>query len=232
VTTTSGFASLWLIPRLRGFTALHPEVDVRISASLKVVNLERSLVDVAVRYCRVEEAPEGAPMLFGEELFPVCSPALQTDGVQPLRALEDLAHVTLLHVDEAGGFLDWSTWLAAQGHADLRPAASLRFDTYEQMIQAALSGQGVALGIGRLVSRLIDQGQLVAPFCKSVVGNRAYYVLRSATTGARPHVEAFVAWLVEEAKAVLATSRPAAPLSSPPPAAPSAGARPRARSRP
>ncbi len=60
VTTTGGFASLWLIPRLRTFTALHPDVDVRISASYKTFNLERSLVDVAVRYCSEEEAPEGA----------------------------------------------------------------------------------------------------------------------------------------------------------------------------
>ncbi len=82
VTTTGGFASLWLIPRLRTFTALHPDVDVRISASYKTVNLERSLVDVAVRYCKEEEAPEGAIRLFGEELFPICSPALQAEGAQ------------------------------------------------------------------------------------------------------------------------------------------------------
>ena len=85
VTTTGGFASLWLIPRLRSFTALHPEVDVRISATYKTFNLERSLVDVAVRYCKEEEVPEDAIRLFGEELFPVCSPALQTDGPHPLR---------------------------------------------------------------------------------------------------------------------------------------------------
>src|SRR5262245_53050437 len=58
VTTTGGFASLWLIPRLRSFTALHPDVDVRISATYKAFNLERSLVDVAVRYMQEEYAPE------------------------------------------------------------------------------------------------------------------------------------------------------------------------------
>ena len=76
VTTTNGFASLWLIPRLRGFTALNPDVDVRISASYKLVALERSLVDVGVRLCRAEDAPEGSICLFGEQLFPICSPAL------------------------------------------------------------------------------------------------------------------------------------------------------------
>ena len=203
VSTTGGFASLWLIPRLRTFTAQHPDVDVRISATYKIVDLERSGVDVAVRYCTPEEAPGGVIRLFGEELFPVCSPALQTEGTHPLRSLPDLAHHSLLHIDHARDHMDWDTWLAAYGHAGLRPAASVRFDTYEQMIQAAVGGQGVAMGIGRLVSGLMASGQLVAPFCQSTIGSRAYYIVRSAHTHDRPHVQAFVAWLVAEAKAAM-----------------------------
>ena len=231
VTTTSGFASLWLIPRLRRFTALHPDVDVRISATYKTINLERSLVDVAVRLCNLADAPEGAPRLFGEELFPICSPSLVDGGARPLRVLSDLEHHALLHMHGAEGLLDWGTWLAAQGHPDLRPAASLRFDGYEQMIAAALSGQGVAMGIGRLVSGLLSEGKLVAPFRKSMVGEHAYYVIRSSQTGTRPHVQAFVDWLVAEAKSVAIAPNGAA-VNSPPPAARSAGARPRARSEP
>jgi DNA-binding transcriptional LysR family regulator len=229
VTTTNGFASLWLIPRLRGFTMLQPDVDVRISATYKEINLERSLVDVAVRLCEPADAPEGAARLFGEELFPVCSPALLDAGPHALRRLQDLEHHALLHMHGAEGLLDWGTWLAAQGCVDLKPAASLRFDGYEQMIGAALSGQGVAMGIGRLVSGLLQEGRLVAPFSKSVVGERAYYVIRSSQTGMRPHVQAFVDWLIAEAKTV-AVAQGRAVLSSPPPAAKSAGAKPRARS--
>ena len=203
---------------------------MRISASYKTVNLERSLVDVAVRYCKEEEAPEGAIRLFGEELFPICSPALQTEGPNPLRALADLEHHALLHMDEARDHMDWDTWLAAQGHGGLKPAASVRFDSYEQMIQAALSGQGVAMGIGRLVSGLIDSGKLVAPFCKSVTGSRSYFIIRSAITRTRPHVQAFVDWLIEEAKTAIAVEKEA--LSSPPRAARSNGATRRARSTP
>jgi DNA-binding transcriptional LysR family regulator len=226
VTTTGGFASLWLIPRLRGFTALHPDVDVRISATYKPVNLERDLVDVAVRYGREEDAPLGAVRLFGEELYPVCSPALQRQGVNPLLRLDDLRHHALLHMADANGFLDWETWLAAQGLADVKPAASLRFDSYEQMIQAALSGQGVAMGIDRLVRQLLDEGRLVAPFSKSLIGARAYFVIRSSLTGRRAHVQAFVDWLIAEARAVI----PAAALSSRPPEGRSGDAARRARS--
>jgi DNA-binding transcriptional LysR family regulator len=226
VTTTSGFASLWLIPRLRGFTTLNPDVDVRISASYKLVALERSLVDVAVRLCRAEDAPEGSVCLFGEQLFPICSPAYIAQTRHALRSPSDLAQHTLLHMDGlAGGYFDWSTWLAAEGFPDLKPAASLRFDGYDQMISAALSGQGVAMGIGHLVRDLLAEGRLVAPFPNTVKGPRAYYIVRSQTTGARPHVAAFVDWLVKEARA--ATH---APLSSRPPAVPSAAAARRARS--
>jgi LysR family glycine cleavage system transcriptional activator len=127
--------------------------------------------------------------------------------------------------------MDWDTWLAAQGHAGLKPAASIRFDSYEQMIQAALSGQGVAMGIGRLVSGLIDSGGLVAPFCKTVTGSRSYFIIRSTLTRTRPHVQAFVDWLVQEAKTAIAVEQKEV-LSSPPPAARSNGATRRARSAP
>src|SRR6185503_14176898 len=118
VTTTGGFASLWLIPRLRTFTALHPDVDVRISATYTTVSLERSGVDVAVRYCRAEDAPADAVRLFGEELFPVCGPALLAAQPHPLRSLVDLRHHALLHmeIDWARDPMDWDTWLTAQGH--------------------------------------------------------------------------------------------------------------------
>jgi LysR family transcriptional regulator, glycine cleavage system transcriptional activator len=231
VTTTGGFASLWLIPRLRSFTALHPDVDVRISATYKTVNLERNLVDVAVRYCKEEEASEGAIRLFGEELFPICSPALQSEGPNPLLGLSDLRHHSLLHMAEAKDHMDWDTWLAAQGYPGLKPAASVRFDSYEQMVQAALSGQGVAMGIGRLVGGLLDSGRLVAPFCKSVIGSRSYFIVRSTITRSRPHVGAFVDWLIEEAKTAIAVEGKMA-LSCPPPAVQSNGARRRARSTP
>ena len=138
----------------------------------KTVDLERSRVDVAVRYCKAEEAPDGAVRLFDEELFPVCSSSLlQPTGPHPLRTLADLQHHSLLHMDVDGrDHMDWDTWLAAQGYAGLRPAASMRFDSYEQMIQAAVGGQGVAMGIGGLVSGLMAVGPARRPVRREHVG--------------------------------------------------------------
>src|SRR6202030_4170971 len=203
LTTTTGFASLWLIPRLQRFTRLHPDVDVRISATTAVINLERSLVDLAIRYCRPEDVPERATRLFGEEVVAVCSRSLLRDRSRPLKRPHDLKHHTLLHFDYAGAqasFLDWSTWLTSLGIGDLKPTGALHFSQYEQMIQAAISGQGVALGRQPLVNDLLAAGTLVAPFKRAVVGSRAYFVVESEHAAAKPHVQQFAAWLVEEAK--------------------------------
>jgi LysR family glycine cleavage system transcriptional activator len=92
------------------------------------------------------------------------------------------------------------------GLPDLEPAGSVRFSHYDQMIQAAVRGEGVALGRLPLMSQQIEDGSLVAPFEKArrrgrgTVSTRAYYVLTAPSAIARPEVKAFIDWLVEEAK--------------------------------
>jgi LysR family transcriptional regulator, glycine cleavage system transcriptional activator len=203
ITTTTGFASLWLIPRMQRFTSLHRDVDVRISATTDMLNLDRSLVDLAVRYCRPELVPEGAVRLFGEEVLPVCSPSLLRNSSRPLRRPQDLAGQVLLHFDFPGAekmVMDWGTWLTALGIGDLKAAGALHFSQYEQMIQAAISGQGVALGRQPLVKELISSGALVAPFNAAVVGTRAYFLVESRLAANKPHVRAFAAWLIDEVR--------------------------------
>lgn len=202
VTTVSGFASLWLIPRLKRFTRLHPHVDVRIVANDRILDLERSQIDLAIRYTKTERAPAGAERLFAEDILPVCHPSLVTDAAAPLRQPKDLARHTLLHLDYHGAsrtWFDWGTWLTALGIEDLKPAGSLRFSRYDQMIQAAMDGQGVALGVSPLINEAIRSGTLVAPFDRQVDGPHGYYLIRSSAGAAKPQVAAFVAWLHEEA---------------------------------
>jgi LysR family glycine cleavage system transcriptional activator len=202
ITTTTGFASLWLIPRLRRFTSVHPDVDVRISATTDVLNLERSLIDLAIRYCRPDSVPEGAVKLFGEEMIPVCSRALLRDKARPLKRPEDLVHHTLLHFDYVGAemmYMDWGTWLTSRGIGDLKPAGALHFSQYEQMIQAAISGQGVALGRQPLLNDLIEAGTLGVPFQQPLVGSRAYFIVESRLGAGKPHVREFAQWLLAEA---------------------------------
>jgi LysR family transcriptional regulator, glycine cleavage system transcriptional activator len=115
----------------------------------------------------------------------------------------DLAHHILLHFDYPGAeklVMDWGTWLTALGIGDLKAAGSLHFSQYEQMIQAAIAGQGVALGRQPLVNELILSGALVAPFKAAVVGTRAYFIIESPLAAAKPHVREFAAWLMDEVR--------------------------------
>jgi DNA-binding transcriptional LysR family regulator len=203
VTTTPGFAGIWLIPRLASFTALHPDVDVRISAQNEFSNLDRNGVDVAVRYHTREGVGEGADLLFGEVIFPVCSPRLARDPARPLKKPEDLRHHMLLHMETGPATVlqSWSMWLRALKLEGLVPSGSLHFSAYDQLIQAALAGQGVALGRSPLIDALLRDRRLVAPFRQTLASPRSYFVLQTAAASRKSEVQAFVAWLHREARA-------------------------------
>jgi len=202
VTTTPGFAGVWLIPRLASFTAVHPEVDVRISAANNFVNLNRDGVDLAIRYQTEEGAGEGAELLFGDVVMPVCSPRLLRDPARPLKVPDDLRHHVLLYLDSGPGadMQDWPMWLRAMKLEGVKPASVLHFSQFDQLINAAVSGQGVALGRSPLLQQMLRTRQLVAPFKKTVASPRSYYLVRSATAARKPEVEAFAAWVREEAR--------------------------------
>jgi DNA-binding transcriptional LysR family regulator len=121
ITTTPGFASLWLIPRLARFTASHPQVDVRISATLEVLDLQRSAIDVSVRLTTLDKGL-GRP-LFEEQVLPVCAPQLLQDRSKPLVRPADLAHHTLLAIDTPRGqslTMDWEPWFKVMGLPEIR----------------------------------------------------------------------------------------------------------------
>ena len=202
VTATIGFASLWLIPRLTDFRSQRPDIDIRIAANNKMLDLEREGIEVAVRYCAPKAAPRGAIKLFGEMVLPVCSPKSVT-RTAPLTRPEDLRHHVLLHYERPDGitpWLSWTVWLEVMQLQGLKPAGSLRFSQYDQTIQAAIDGQGVALGTTPLVRQLIKQGRLIAPLARKFDSLRAYYLVTSAAAAERPEVKDFAAWLLRRAK--------------------------------
>ncbi|MEO5696798.1 MAG: transcriptional regulator GcvA [Burkholderiaceae bacterium] len=202
LTTTPGFAGLWLIPRLAGFTVAQPDVDVRISAVYSLVNLNRDGVDLAVRYQPEPAAGDAAELLFGEVVLPVCSPRLLDHPDRPLKTPADLRHHVLLHLDSGPGadLQDWPMWLRAMKLEGLKPASVLHFSQFDQLINAAVNGQGVALGRSPLLKQLLRERQLVAPFRKTVASPRSYYLVQSSSARHKPEVQAFAAWLREEAQ--------------------------------
>ncbi len=202
VTTTIGFASLWLIPRLADFRSQRPDIDIRIAADTRMLDLEREGIEIAIRYCTPKAAPEGAIKLFGEVVLPVCSPKLVTRGA-PLATPADLRHHVLLHYNQPewpSPWLSWTVWLETMQLSSLKPAGSLRFGQYDQVIHAAIDGQGVALGTSPLVGQLIKQGKLIAPLAKKFDSPRAYYLVTSPGAAERPEVKEFAGWMIRQAK--------------------------------
>ncbi len=201
LSTTVSFASLWIIPRLSTFRARHPEAEVYISADDRLVDLSRGDVDVAIRYLPDAKAPEGSVRLFGERMLPVVSPKLVRRGGTPLARPADLARHVLLHLDDPEGrtpWLEWSVWLGSNGQLGLKPAGALRFKLYDQLIQAAVGGQGVALGRVPLIAEHLRDGRLVAPFPKRYDSARGYYAVVAPHAADRADVAAFVDWLRDE----------------------------------
>src|SRR5512140_3993612 len=202
VSCTMGFASLWLVPRLMDFRAECPDIDIHIAANNTILDIDREPVELAVRYCPADLAPAGSVRLFGEEVFPVCAPGLKGIGGHPLRAPEDLRDHVLLEQEDAQTerpASSWNMWLEAMGLHRMKPAGMLRFSHYDQLIQAALDGQGVALGVSPLVRRHIGQHRLVRPFDRRIASPRAYHLITARRAIGRPDVAAFSDWLLRNA---------------------------------
>lgn len=204
VSTSVPFASLWLVPRLAELRRRHPDVEVRISADNDMVDLRARGFDLAIRFCRPDIAPDGAVPLFGEEVFPVCAPALLHDATHPLRMPRDLAHHVLLSLDDVSRlpWLDWSQWLAANDVPGLKPAHTLELSHYDQLIRAAVDGEGMALGRTPLIQRFIESGKLVAPFHGRAASPRKYFLVARSDQRMTPAVKAFAEWMTSVARSI------------------------------
>lgn len=202
ITAAVSIASLWLVPRLAAFQALEPDFDVLISADNRFVDLEREGIDLALRYDDPGGVAADAVHLFAEVVFPVAAPAVVAGLASPLRP-EDLAGATLLSYADAGQrvpWLSWEPWLQGINLAHVRPKAVLQFNQYDQLIRAAEDGRGIALGRGPLVTQSLAAGRLAAlPEGHRHIAARAYFLVRGPGA-ARPEVERFAAWLLDEAR--------------------------------
>jgi DNA-binding transcriptional LysR family regulator len=206
VTTSVSFAALWLVPRLNDFRRLHPGIDMRLAATNEIQDLEREGIDVAIRYCTPKTAGSSAVRLFGEQVFPVCSRFLLAG--RKLASPQDLSGEVLLHYDDPERrypWLSWDAWFELTRTQGVKPAGMLRFSHYDQLIQAAIEGQGIALGRTRFVNNWVKQGKLVLPFGKrymcSPADSRAYYLVRSPGSAVRAEVAKFSHWLQQQARA-------------------------------
>jgi LysR family glycine cleavage system transcriptional activator len=196
VTTLPSIASKWLVPRLGRFRQAYPDIDLRIDATQHLTDFARENVDVAVRYGRGQWDGTRADRLMTEDFFPVCSPEL-IDGDPPLHKLDDLRRHTLLHDDNR---TDWTVWFLAVGIEGGDPTRGPEFSDSSLVLQAAVEGQGVALGRSALAAADLAAGRLAQPFDISLPATFAYYLVCPEATAERPKIVAFRDWLLAEMK--------------------------------
>lgn len=202
ISVMPSFGAHWLVGRLGRFQAAHPEIDVRVTTTPRLVDFAREDVDVAIRYGRGDWPGLRCERLLTEEIFPVCSPRLM-EGPHPLRRPEDLAHHTLLHVLHYPD--DWRLWLRAAGVSTVDPERGPRFEIFSLALQAAIQGVGVAVARGALAAEDLRAGRLVAPFDLELPSECAYHFVVPEATADQPKIRAFRDWLFEEAAASAAS---------------------------
>jgi putative choline sulfate-utilization transcription factor len=201
VSASVAFAWFWLMPRLERFGALQPDVDLRVLATDQPVMPGTGEVDVAVLFGSGQWDGLQSRLLFGERVYPVCSPAWLRDHPALLRP-EDLLDQTLLHLEygkSSFGGVDWRTWLLRQGVNGQPVRRGLRFNSYPMVLQAAEAGQGVALGWSYVTDPLLTQGRLVCPVNRTVETTDGYYLCTSGNPGLSAGTAAFISWIGTEA---------------------------------
>jgi len=199
ITATIGVAGLWLVPRLGNFFADHPDIEVRISANSRVVDLAADGIDLAIRYDSHDAAERGGVCLFSETIVPMAHPSLGISALTP----ELIEQQVLLEFDGPyRPWLQWSEWLASQGWSEVRAKGILRFNQYDQIIHAAVAGQGIALGRHALVGDMLADGRLKALTLPAPGPSfdRAYWLIQ-AEADPSPAVREVVRWILAEAGA-------------------------------
>jgi LysR family glycine cleavage system transcriptional activator len=197
VSCSPNFASKWLVPRLGDFLAAHPDIDLRISASLQHVSFEGDGIDLAVRHGEGDWPHLHVTQLCREQLFPICSPRVIA-ARDPAGSVDDLAGHTLIHDRDRKG---WAMWLAAVGATverfDLRHGPV--FSQTSLAIDAAVAGQGIALARSALAMLDLAAGRLIRPVRNAVPATFAYWIVCPQPHAGRPKVERFRQWLLGEA---------------------------------
>ncbi len=208
VNTFASMASMWLIPQMEAFQRTHPDVDIRVAATDNLVDLDDGDNDLVLRYCSPQKVPAEAQRLFGEVLTPVISPWLAariaSGELPPLLKATDLAGHTLAEEDDCHSdsvLLSWRGWLEQQGLAGLQPRRWMVLNFTHQQIQAALTGQAVALARLGLVTEALERGELIEPFglAGRIHSPLAYWLLLPVGGSLRPEVQQFSDWISERA---------------------------------
>ncbi|MFK7940534.1 MAG: LysR substrate-binding domain-containing protein [Roseovarius sp.] len=202
LSATNSVASLWLMPRMPEFHATHSNITISLFSSDIDVECLTDSFDLSILRGDGQWPGYDAQELFGETIFPVCSPGyLETRG--QIERVEDLTRHALIEVsNNHTEWMDWRRWLSEQGYEAQNVKYSTSVNTYPLGVHAAMDGLGVALGWGHLVDRHLQSGALVRPLKDQQLRTRSgYYLLRAQGLANHPEADDVSKWLLAESAA-------------------------------
>jgi len=203
VSSTIAIASFWLTPRLARFRTKHPNIEIHVAISDTPQDLMADGIDVGLRYGNGNWRGLNALRLLDINSFPVCSPAYLKNAA-PVSAPGDLLNHSLINLDGAPHVSeDWRWWLKGHDVSVPKTFKTLGFDSYDNVIQAALEGHGVALGFSGLVTDLITKGRLLRPIESELTRGLAVYLVIPSSIKPAPKVQEFIDWILDEAAAAM-----------------------------
>jgi len=200
VTAGPGFTSKWLAPRFFQFAQNNPDIDLRFSASLKMVDFNVDEVDMAIRFSQHEDEGVYSQTIVEEWVTPMVAPAL----ADRLKTPEDLLNIPLLHQDDTTFLrpkIDWDAWFSAAGVTPPTTAGT-HFGQADHTVNAALSGGGAMLGRVSMTERHLNEGRLVMPFDLTLWMNATYRIVCPSGVETRPQVARFIEWVMSEVSAI------------------------------
>jgi len=186
------FAGLWLVPRLAEFHARVPNTQVEILVEKDANPLRGRRSDCAIQYSEADRERENGEVLFRSRLFPVCAPGLMKR--LPLRSPKDLRFHTLLHDRTYAEWQDYHEGFSMT--LDVNVGSAI-FGATALCLDAAVRGQGVAIGDDYLAAMYLSEGRLVRPFDSALHSRNAYYFIAPKRNSRHSAVTAFRQWLFE-----------------------------------
>ncbi|MEO1705913.1 MAG: transcriptional regulator GcvA [Pseudomonadota bacterium] len=197
VTAGPAFTAKWLAPRLFEFAQAHPEIELRFSASLRMMDFNRDGVDVAIRFSN-SDASAGlySLPLASEWVTPVMVPELAQRYPTP-ESLRDAPLITDLSIDFLDPNPDWAAWFRTMGVAPAEVHGP-KFSQADHAVDAALAGVGVVLGRRALCIKDIAEGRLVAPYGVALNTGARFRFMCPEGLERRPQIKAFRDWMLEE----------------------------------
>ena len=205
ITCEPSFASAWLVPKLNKFKEVHPNIEVLIDSSPKIVSLSDGSVDIAIRFGINDYSSNLiVKRLYQEYLAPYCSPSLVSKNI---KSFEEIERFPLLRWDTSQfnwsnntrRWMEWENWIKyAKQNQNLNLKYGSKFTDYNLALQCAIAGQGFILGSTPVLKGIIEKGLLVDPFNLSIKTDLGYDVVVTKKSHSKIEVQNFIEWISNE----------------------------------